>query len=168
MSNSSSIDPFEEMIRTSGQGWLIDWYAPKEQALPNLRKVLAAANERGTARLGENAPELTPAALVTEYRRNPHKVNAFLQVIGAVETPDILVMVWRILQGMNVTELAISYLSKQDFQMRVRLTRADESGQDEIYESRDIDDAVVLRHLGVMKIDDKPVFDGFYPMNLGK
>ena len=167
MSNTT-IDPFEQMIRASGQGWLIDWYAPKEQALPNLRSTLAAANSRGQARLRGNAPNLTPEALVAEYGRNPHKVNAFLQVLGSVATPDILVMTWRILQGMNIAELTLNYLLQESFQMKVRLSSPYQEGEDETYESQDIDDAVILRHLGVMKMDDKPVFDGFYPLNLNK
>lgn len=166
--SDETIDPFEQVIRASGQGWLIDWYAPKEQALPNLRQILATANARGQARLRGDAPNLTPEALAAEYRRNPHKVNAFLQVIGSVATPDFLVMAWRILQGMDIAELALSYRSQESFQMRVRLRSPYEGGEDEIYESQDIDDAVILRHLGVMKMDDKPIFDGFYPLNLEK
>jgi hypothetical protein len=168
MNDATATDPFENIIRASGQGWLIDWYAPKEQALPNLRKILATANARGRTRLGGNAPTLTPESLVAEYERNPHKVGAFLQVIGSVATPDILVMVWRILQGMNITELRINYLTEHTFEMAVRLSSADAGGEDEVYQSQDIDDAVILRHLGVMKMNEMPIFDGFYPLNLGK
>jgi hypothetical protein len=160
-------DPFEQIIRDAGQGWLIDWYAPKDQALPKLREILATANARGRARLGGNAPTLTPESLAAEYKRNPHKVSAFLQVVGSVHTPDILVMVWRILQGMNIAELRLDYASEDTFRMTVRLRSPYEDGDDETYESEDIDDAVILRHLGVMKMDDKPIFDGFYPLNVG-
>ena len=168
ITSDTTTDPFEQLIRTSGQGWLIDWYAPKDQAMPNLRRILADANARGQARLGGNAPDLTYGALIAEHRRNPHKVTAFLQVIGRVKSPDILVMVWRILQGMNIAELRFEYASQQTFQMRVRLSSPDDGGNDEIYESEDIDDAGILRHIGIMKVDEKPVFDGFYPLNLAK
>ena len=161
-------DPLEQIIRASGEGWLIDWYAPKEQALPNLRQILAAANAQGRARLGASAPPLTPESLVAEHARNPHKVRAFLQVIGSVATPDLLVMVWRILQGMNIAEVRLEYASQQAFQMAVRLTSSYEDGaEDEVYESEDINDAVILRHLGIMKMNGAPVFDGFYPLNVG-
>ena len=162
------VDPFEKMIRDSGQGWLIDWYAPKEEALPRLRQILVEVNAKARVRLGGSAPNLTPEALIAESRRNPHKVNAFLQVIGSVATPDILVMVWRIIQGMNIAELALHYLSEQSFKMTVRLSSPYDGGADETYESHDIDDAVILRHLSVMKMDDKPIFDGFYPLQLAK
>jgi hypothetical protein len=159
-------DPLEDVIRKSGQDWLIDWYAPREQALPNLRRILATVYERARARLGYNAPHLTPDGLANEYARNPHKVTAFLQIIGAVATPDILLMVWRILQGMNIAEIRMNYLDQQEFTLYVRLSSPYESGDDEVYESHDIDDAVVLRHLGTMKIGDAPIFDGFYGLRL--
>jgi hypothetical protein len=76
-------------------------------------------------------------------------------------------MVWRILQGMNIAELRLDYASEDTFRMTVRLRSPYEDGDDETYESEDIDDAVILRHLGVMKMDDKPIFDGFYPLNVG-
>ena len=158
--NQTIADPFEEVIRRSGQGWLIDWHAPKDQAIPNLRRMLSDANESGRLRLGDNAPELTPEAVVREYSLNPHKVHAFLQVVGSVRTPHILLMVWRILQGMNIAEIRMNYESERVYSMSVRL------GQDEVYESNDIDDAVVFRHLGIMKMGDAPLFDGFYPLNV--
>ena len=30
------LDPLEEVIRKAGEGWLIDWYKPSDQALPHL------------------------------------------------------------------------------------------------------------------------------------
>jgi hypothetical protein len=159
-------DPFEKLIRDAGQGWLIDWHAPKEQALPNLRKILAVADDRGKERLGGNAPKLTPETLIAEYQRNPHKVKGFLQIIGSVHTPDFLVMVWRILQGMNIGGLMVAYQSEKSFRMEVRLKSPYEAAEDEVYHSEDIDDAVVLRHLGMMKMDNQPIFDGFYPLNV--
>jgi hypothetical protein len=160
-------DPLENLIRDSGQGWLIDWYAPKDAALSNLRSVLEQATAAGKQRLGAIAPDLSPETLIAAYQRNPHKVTAFLQVIGSIRTPDFLVMVWRILQGMNVGRLSVEYRSEQRFKMQIELNSPNESGvEPERYESENIDDSVILRHLGTMKMDGKPVFDGFYPLNL--
>lgn len=161
-----AMEPFEEIIRDAGQGWLIDWYAPKEQALPALRQILETTNTRARERLGVNGPRLTPEDLVAEYHRNPQRVGAFLQVLGSVRTPDILVMVWRIIQGMNVAELRVNYRAHNGFEMTVRLSSPYGEG-DEVYESKDIDDSVILRHLGVMKMDGMPIFDGFYPLHVG-
>jgi hypothetical protein len=160
-------DSFERLIRDAGQGWLIDWHAPKHQALPHLRAMLANANDRAVARLGGRAPILTPESLIAAYQRNPHKVRAFLQVTASITTPDILVMVWRILQGMNVSKLTVEYQSEQRFKMSVELSPLNDSdGEQESYESEKIEDAVILRHFGIMKRDGAPIFDGFFPLNL--
>jgi hypothetical protein len=104
---------------------------------------------------------------VAEYQHNPHKVRAFLQVVKSA-SPDVLVMVWRILQGMGVARIEMEYQTGLHFRLHVWLSSPYEGGEPEVYESKDIDDAVILRHMGIMKMDDRPVFDGFYAVNLSK
>jgi len=158
------IDPLEDVIRRAGEGWMIDWYAPKHDALPRLREILRRANEWGRARFGGNAPQLTPEAIVNDYAGNPRKVRAFLQVLASAGTPQALVMVWRILQGMDIAAIHMEYDQGQPFRLHVRLISPD--GVSEEYESDNIDDAVILRHLSTMKMGDQGSFDGFYPLNL--
>jgi len=160
-----SADPFEKLLRDAGQGYLIDWYAPKNAALPGLRRLLDAADRRAGERLGDNAPRLTPEHLVAEFQRNPQKVQAFLQVLTPV-SPDMLVMAWRILQGMRVQTLRVDYLYSSHFRLHIELSSPYGGDEPEVYESENIDDAAVLRHLGIMKMDNRPVFDGFYALNL--
>ena len=162
---SDQQDPFEMVIRQSGEGWLIDWYSPKDEAVPKIRRILQRANDWGKARFGGNAPTLTPENIVATYPKNPHKVRAFLQVLGAVASPQILVMVWRIIQGMGVASIEMEYRSEETFKMLVRLKSP--YGEMEEYESSDIDDAVILRHVGIMKMGDKGIFDGFYALRVG-
>lgn len=164
MSQTTQTDPFEQTIRKSGQGYLIDWHQPQDQALPNLRRIIADTDASGRQRLGEDWEALTPESIAAGFDENPQKVTAFLQVIGTVRTPAILVMVWRILDGANIAQLSVDYQSELHFRMRVTLESS--FGGEEIYESNDIDDAVILRHIGVMKMNDRPVFDGFYPLKL--
>ena len=118
-------------------------------------------------RLGDNGPRLTPEALIEMSARNPHKVRAFLQVMGSVASPQILVMVWRILQGMGVAAIRMEYDADGAFHLYVRLSSHRVGGTPgEEYESSNIDDSVVLRHLGRVKMGDKGIFDGFYALNL--
>jgi hypothetical protein len=163
--NIPAPDPFEQLIRDAGQGYLIDWYAPKTGALPHLVRLLDAADQQARERLGPHAPRLTPEHLIQEYQRNPHKVKAFLQVLASA-SPDMLVMVWRILQGMGVETIHLEYQAQSAFRLHVCLSSPCEHDTREEYESTDIDDAVVLRHLGIMKMNDRPLFDGFYALQL--
>jgi len=161
-----AIDPFEKLIRDAGQDWLIDCYRPREKAAPHLREVLRRANDAAIKRLGSNAPSLTPETVAATYEKNPHKVRAFLQVMDSVASPDILVMVWQILQGMNIAAIRMEYNATGPFHLRIILSSPD-SDQTEEYDSYDIDDAVILRHLGTIKMGNQGTFDGFYALNLG-
>jgi hypothetical protein len=165
MSNVAT-DPFEKMIRDAGEGWLVDWYRPREQAVPHLQAVLRRVSDAAVRRMGGDAPSLTPKSLAATYEKNPHKVRAFLQVLDSVSSPDILVMVWRILQGMNIAAIRMAYDATGQFHLYVTLSSPYDQATEE-YESTDIDDAVILRHLGTMKMDGQGIFDGFYALNLG-
>jgi hypothetical protein len=165
--NSATTDPFETMIRDAGEAWLFDWFSPDSAAFPYLRDRLVRADSRARERFGDNAPRLTPDALIEEYKHNPHKVRAFLQVLDPL-SPDMLVMVWRILHGMSVAAISMEYEAERKFSLSVRLCSSDDDRQPEEYSTSEIYDAIVLRHLGVMKTNGRPLFDGFYALNLGK
>ena len=153
----------EELIRLSGEGWLIDWYLPKEAALPHLRSLLQRADERLRQRCPNAGYRIDEQTLLAEYRKSPHKVRAFLQAAGETVSPDMLVMAWRLLQGAEVAEVELQYQLQKRFGLRVKVT-SPEGQPEEIYESSDIDDAAVFRHFGILKMDDHPVFDGFYAL----
>lgn len=160
-------DPLEQLIRRSGEGWLIDWYTPRDQALPHLHRLLDQADRHAVQRFGQHGPRLTIEALRREQEGNPHKVRALLQIMASVVSPDMLVMAWRIMQGMNIDAMQMDYEQEKSFRLRVRLVSMYDDKVREEYETTDIDDAVVLRHFGIMKMNDRPVFDGFYPMRVG-
>jgi hypothetical protein len=159
-------DRLEQLIRDCGEGWLIDWHVPREQALSDLRDVLRRANVAGRALLGDVMSPLTPDALIEASSKNPHKVRAFLQVLGTA-TPQMLVMVWRVLQGIEISEIQMEYRENAPFRLRIRLSSSNDD-RPELYESSDIDDAAVLRHLGTMKLGDNGLFDGFYALDRGR
>jgi len=160
---SSTTDPLEKVIRECGEGWLIDWYVPRERALSHLRGVLQRADENGRALLGPSMSPLTPDALIDLYAKNPHKARAFLQVLGTA-SPKMLVMVWRVLQGVEISEIQMEYRENAPFRLCIRLS-VSKDHRPEVYESSDIDDVAVLRHMGTMKLGQSGSFDGFYALN---
>lgn len=151
----------EEVIRSAGEDRLIDHYAPRSEAMPRvfqlLRETQKLAEERG---LGESVP-LDESAIVREYPRNSLHVKAFLQALRITSTPAMLLMIWRILQGMQIQSIHISHERRKSFMLQVVLRSPYEDG-DEVYESSAARDLRLLRHVGAYEIDGKPVFDGFY------
>lgn len=154
----------DSLLRGNDLGWMIDLYAPKDHAIPFLLKQLEAVRAEYFRRIQVDAP-FTPEALTAEAERNPHKVRAFLQALAASRSPEMLVMVWRVLQGLRIRQLDMSYHEQEDFSLVVVLARPGE-GQDalESYRSRDIHDAALVRHFGISTISGKPLFDGYYPL----
>ncbi len=155
----------EEAIRHAGEGWLIDWFEPRDKAMPFLRQRLEDAAHRARERLGGDAPNLSEAALVDLYNQYPQKVRGFFQVLGGTRTSDILLMAWRIIQGMEIKNIQMDYHRQDHFVMRVTL-ESPYGEEDELYESISIQDFIVFRHIGTMEISGTPVFDGFYPLKL--
>lgn len=155
----------EEAIRQSGEGWLIDGFSPSEKALEHLSRTLDAVDRCARERLGEDAPRFDEASVVTEYQRHPQGVQGFFQALAGTRTPDMLLMVWRIIQGMEIKEIQASYHRQRDFRLSVTLESPD-GGEDEIYESEHIQDFALFRHVGILEISGKPVFDGFYPLRV--
>jgi hypothetical protein len=153
----------EKLLRTNDLGWMIDWFSPPDQAIGFLKSFLEKVDQEAHAKFGNNAPRFTEAALEKEFAQNPHKVKAFLQALGATRSSQMLLMVWRILQGKRIQRTQLTYQEEKEFRLEVVLS-SPENKTEERYVSTDIGDAALLRHFGIMRVDNKPVFDGFYPL----
>jgi hypothetical protein len=73
-------------------------------------------------------------------------------------------MVWRILQGLSIREVAMNYRELEEF--RLSVTLAPPGGkQDELetYCTDNIKDAALLRNFGITTVNSRPLFDGFFP-----
>jgi hypothetical protein len=156
----------EDVIRRSGEDWLIDEQGPRSEVLDRIRKTLAEverlANERGMGR----SVILNDKALIAESERNPANLKGLFQAIGAAASPEMLLMVWRVLQGMEIKDLSIAYQSQPGgFRMVVVLDSPYGEGE-ERYESSRAGDFRLLRHIGFLEVQGVPVLDGFYPLRL--
>ncbi|MBI2190659.1 MAG: hypothetical protein HYU36_01585 [Planctomycetes bacterium] len=145
--------------------WLVGSYADTPAALAALSATLEAVEEESRVRFGNDGTQLSEHFLAKEYERNPHKVAAFLQALGATGSPPMLLMAWRIIQGAEIRSLRMTYQSGSGFHLAVTLI-SPRNGTPEEYKTDDISDASLLRHFGIMKIDGQPVFEGFYPLHL--
>lgn len=157
-------DPLERLIRESGEEWLLDLHSPPEGALQTLRSTLQAVAQ-AAARRGD--PQFGESQLIEEYRRNPHRVQAFLQLLGCRRSPDILWMAWRVIQGWRVERLSVVYEHARQFRLEVVLSGF--NGRDrveETYQSDSIFDLQVLRHFSVMTLGGAPYIEGLYALRI--
>lgn len=161
---ASTLD-LEQAIRRAGGGWLIDSFVDREAAVSVIRRRIAQVNALAQQRLGARAPDMSEQELVTLYNRCPLKVKGFFQALGGSGSPDMLLMAWRVIQGMEIKKVDVSFNRRQDFRLSVIL-ESPYGEEDELYESSSIHDFTLLRHIGIMEVDGRPVFDGFYALKL--
>lgn len=162
---TSASRTLEDVIREAGEGWLLDRLPPPGGALQTLREKLNAIQQEARSRLHDSTLAPSEDVLVREYQTNPSQVRAFLQSLGGSRTPVMLLMAWRVVQGLSITKVEMDYQEGVSFFMKVVL-RSDDGTEDPPYESRDISDFALFRHLGILKIDDNPVLNGFYALRL--
>jgi hypothetical protein len=165
--SSTSTQGLEKLLQDNDLGWVIDWFVPPGRGIQSLLRLLADATKESQKRFGPRAPQFTEESLLKEFQQNPHKVRAFLQALAATRQPHMLVMVWRILQGMRIQQIDMEYRERFGFRLRCLLNSPYEGeDQPDEYMSTDIADAMLLRHLGIMEMDKGPVFEGFYPLRV--
>jgi hypothetical protein len=163
--SASNPSALEQTIRQAGEGWLIDGFAPPEKALEHLRQTLASVDRRARELLNGNAPDFSEAAIANEFAIHPQEVRAFFQALGGSRTPDMLLMVWRVLQGMEIHRIELGYVRQNEFRLQVEL-ESPYGEAPETYTSTNVNDFTLLRHIGVHEIGGRPVFDGFYALKV--
>jgi hypothetical protein len=85
--------------------------------------------------------------------------------MGTTQSPEMLVMVWRILEEMHIREVEMHYREQVAFSLVVILAHPGEDKEElETYRSDDINDAALVRHFGITTVNHRPLFDGFFPM----
>jgi hypothetical protein len=154
----------EKLLRDNGLGWMIDRPASKDLALSSLLEQLDKVSAEYRRRIQAN-DSFTPQALAAAAERNPHKIQAFLQALATTSSPEMLVMVWRILQGLSIRQLEMSYRELETFRLVVVLAPPGlKQGDVEEYQSQDINDAALVRRFAITIINGKPLFEGFFPL----
>jgi len=151
----------DAILRKRGLAWAVDMFTPSSQAVARYLSSLDAletfVEERG---LGKTS--FSPESLDQLVSVSPYKADAFLQALVSIRTTPMLCAAWRILQGMQIKSLEMHYAQLSDFSLHVVLCSP--SDETEEYKSNDINDAVFVRHLGKAKVENKPLFDGFYAL----
>jgi len=165
MSTSSDLS-LEQAIRASGEGWVLDLFAPSDGAMNHIRGTLAAIRREAEIRFGENAPEISEDALVALFRQSPRQARGFFQALGGIRTPEMLLMVWRVIQGGEIVDIQLGYHRKERFMAKVFLESPEGEVEQTPYESERIHDFALFRHIGVFETGGRPVFDGFYALNV--
>lgn len=103
--------------------------------------------------------------LLAEHDSNPYRVNALLQAIAFVCTPEMLAMIWMVELGAEIEDLKVDYSIRDHARIDATVRLIDRQTQVQFH-SEDVWDLAVLRLVGIAKADDRPVLSGIYPLHL--
>lgn len=155
----------EEVIRLAGEGWLIDQHSPPSEAVNQIRQLLSDVGILARRRFVDDVPDLSEGAIVAEFQRRPLQVRGFFQALAGTRTPEMVLMVWRIIQGSKIKHVKLDYDVWHKFELSVVL-ESPEGVEDPPYLTKSINDFTLFRHIGILVASGRPVFDGFYPLRV--
>lgn len=153
---------WQQLLKDAGVGWVLDSHG-KDPALlgdrlnAELQEVRAVLADK----LGDGAPNAEELIV-----SRPEDFRAVIQTFASPMTAEIrAAAVLATVDGTSIVGLQLDYRFRNRFHMRVLLETRD--GALAEFVSHDIWDAEALRHLGIMKINDQPVFQGYLSFRSG-
>jgi hypothetical protein len=102
---------YADLAQRCEEQWMLGG-SSAEAAAENLRAALSNAFDSYASRYGQDLSRVPPLAeetLFTEVERNPHKVKAILQAVGAVLSPDFVALAWRLACGDEILSADYHY-----------------------------------------------------------
>ncbi len=140
----------EQLLEQCGLGELLA--EDRELRLQRIAQEVA-----GTAR--EVARRLPPGSfdLVDEMRADPEALRPLIELFPLAVSNEMRAMVYFVLRGMDLKEIDFSYRLMDSVSLRVVLLN-DASGQELVFSSEVVWDAVILRRIFIMTQGDKPIY----------
>jgi hypothetical protein len=157
------------LIRESGEDWLLRVERTEDLSVAHVRRGLDAAYtayREKFSNLQPGEPQFDDDAVCAEAVANPHRVRALLQALGA-SSPLMVALVWRVVQGDTILRIDMRYEHEKRFELRVSIENRVTARTADFAFDR-IEDATFLRHLGIMRDGNEPIFDGYYALNIAK
>jgi hypothetical protein len=103
--------------------------------------------------------------LFAEHRKNPHRVRTVLQALAFGCSAPVLAMVWMVLLGASIAHLSYEYERGIESILSVSIVLPDRQTVLD-FKSTEHWDAAVLRMAGLLKADEAPLIDSFYPLHV--
>lgn len=96
-----------------------------------------------------------------EFLKHQDSMKPLVQMLVSPVTVEMLVMAYFVMIGMDVKKVNLEYELEERVNLSVVL---EDSGKmkEHKFESNSIWDLEVLGHFGIMKVNEKPILNGFY------
>lgn len=142
-------------LEKTGSGWLLSYWG--QDTDKHLDKIVAEL--RGFVQEYRRRFKETPDILGL-VDVNPAKAAAFFQLDTLSASREMKIMIWRLLLGGDIVELAFRYKAGEPSSLRVCLVTP--YGEEETYQSEDASDFRILRHVGLTGVGEQSLLQGYY------
>ena len=142
-----------ELLEASGVGWLLA--ESRDERLAKIAQEIAKVSSELSRLLSAEVD------VWREMRDDPAALKPLVQMFASPTSCIMRAMVFCVLRGMNIESIDFCYRSRQSVSLNVTLQH-DVTGERYPFRSRLVWDVEILRHLGIMKMGDKPILHGFY------
>jgi hypothetical protein len=157
MPRHTSTEAVERAFDATGCGWILEMSA-RESILKQVALELDEFIEEYTRRFNQ-APD--PFGLIDE---NPQKAAAFFETFtNPPISLEMRLAVWRLIIGADIEAVRFDYRKGQGLEFVIQL--AFRRSDPELYRGESLWDFEVLRHIGILSVDGKPILDGYYASN---
>ena len=130
-----------------------------------IAEMLSAARPSVNRELKNLPAEQDWAALLLQSQSNPHRVQALLQALAFVCSPEMLAMLWMVQLGASVKALHVDHERENVTSLTVLLDLPGAAEATEEFKSKEHWDLALLQFAALTKFDEKPVVSGFVALN---
>lgn len=141
----------EDALRLAGVGWLLEEY--REERLAAIVSDIASVSEEVSRRVGRRVD------VASELDSNRDDLMPLVQSFASPMSNSIRSLVYLLLRGGDLVALDFSYRERRKADLRATISF---EAREHEFSSDDLWDAEVLRHLGLMKMGDRPVIHGYF------
>jgi hypothetical protein len=145
----------ESLLHAAGVGWLL-----QEAKDTRLTQILNEMDELSTY-LRDRQLSQTPD-LLQEAATEPTELRPLVQLFASPTSTTIRAMAYCVLRGADIQSVSFEYRLEQVAKLRIELSHPHARGSTIEFESDNLWDAEVLRHVGMMKRGGRPVLHGYY------
>jgi hypothetical protein len=103
--------------------------------------------------------------VLSEQSRNEHRVSTLLQALAFSVSPEMLAMMWMVMQGARIEKISYAYARRATSHIAVEILLPDRTTQ-LTFQSDEHWDAALLRTMSLSKSNGLPVVEDFYPLHI--
>jgi len=154
MSNQPS-DKVIDILKKSGFEWILE-QGNRDELLEQIASDIKTLSDEIDRRILNKKTDL-----FMELLNEPMELKPLIQLLASPTSNEMRVMAYCVLRGMEIENIEFSYSAAKSIQLTVRILD-NVNGKEHSFHSNVVWDVEILKQLGIMSLNKKPILEGFY------